>query len=185
VPRPQTERLVEIGVVGRPHGVRGEARVFLHNPGSEIVQNLDTVLLKVGDAAAHAFRIASVRSAGDHLIVAFGDVETRTNAEALKGARLLVRRDQLPRLEEGEYYVDDLIGLEVVCDGRTVGVVRASREQGGVEVLAVETGSEEMEIPLVEQYVSALLPERSRIEVRDIDDLPRTARSGPGEGRDG
>ena len=183
--RGETERLVELGVVGRPHGVRGEVRVFLHNSGSDILQTVEQVLIESEEGSPRSFGIASVRDAGKHQLVGLVGVTSRDAAEQLKGARLLLPRDQLPRLEEGELYVDDLIGLEVMCENRVLGTVRESREQGGIEVLTVAAEGEEIEIPLVERYVVTVAVDRGRIEVRDVEELPRTKLGESGRRRDG
>ena len=99
--------------------------------------------------------------------------------EALKA----VRRDR-PDVYD-EYYVEDLIGLEVVNGAQVLGRVTSSREQGGIEVLAVTGDEQELEIPFVEQYVIAVDIDRGRIEVREVDDLPRSRIAGGGRGEDG
>jgi 16S rRNA processing protein RimM len=185
VSRRQNERLVELGVVGRPHGVRGEVRVFLHNSDSDILREVEHVLLDCERGAPRTYAITSVRATGKHQLVGLEGVTSREAADRLKGARLLLPREQLPPLDEGELYVDDLIGLDVVCENRVLGAVRASREQGGVEVLTVVAGDEEIEIPLVEQYVVEVSLEQARIEVRDVDQLPRNERDHKGRRRDG
>jgi 16S rRNA processing protein RimM len=170
----EPERLIEIGVVGRPHGIRGEVRVFLHNPASDLLQNLDRVRLQAGDAAPREHRLERARPAGRHQLVAFAEIDSRDAAGQLKGARILVPRSELPRLGDDEFYVDDLIGLQVVCEKQRLGTVSASREQGGIEVLTVESSGEEIEIPVVEQFVAAVRIAEGQIDVRDLDNLPRT-----------
>jgi len=132
------------------------------------------VLLAIGDEPPRSHEIAAARFAGKHHLVALDGVGSRAAADRLKGARVLVPRDELPGLEEGEFYVDDLIGLEVTCENRVLGEVRSSRAQGGIEVLTVESKGEQIEIPVVEQYVVAVRVEHGSIEVRDVEELPRT-----------
>jgi 16S rRNA processing protein RimM len=172
--------LVELGVVGRPHGVRGEVRVFLHNSDSDILRHVEQVLVESEPGSPRSYDISSVRASGKHHLVGLDGVTSREAADRLKGARLLLPRAQLPPLDDGELYVDDLIDSDVLCENRVLGSVRGSREQGGVEVLTVVAGDEEIEIPLVEQYVVSVDLETRRIEVRDVDDLPRTRRDDEG-----
>jgi 16S rRNA processing protein RimM len=171
------EKRVEIGVVGRPHGVRGALHVFLHNPASEILNEVESIFLDAGGADAAAYRIAEVRRAGKGCVVALEGVDSRDRAEALTGARVLVLRSALPRLDEGEYYVDDLMGLEVRSSGRILGTVTGSRAQGGIEVLTVRGEVHDIDVPLVEEYIVAIDLAAARIEAKDTDDLPRTARA--------
>jgi 16S rRNA processing protein RimM len=177
VPRKNAKRLIEIGVVGRPHGVRGEVRAHLHNPESQLLAEREYVL--VGDEdSQEQYRIAGARNAGRHVLLALEQVSDRARADQLKGRRMFVPRHALPEVAEDEFYVEDLIGLDVLCDERQIGRVSASREQGGIEVLTVTSDDEDLELPFVEQYVIAVDVDQGRIEVREIDDLPRSPRQG-------
>jgi 16S rRNA processing protein RimM len=65
-------------------------------------------------------------------------VESREQAEALKGTRLYVPRDRLPPLDEDEFYHADLVGLAVVdTGGAALGTVRAVLDHGAGDILEV------------------------------------------------
>jgi 16S rRNA processing protein RimM len=136
------------------------------------------VLVGADEQQMRTFGISKTRNSGRHLLVAFDGVDDREAAAGLSGQRIMIPRQELPALDEDEVYVDDLIGLEVRCDGRPIGRVSGSREQGGAEVLIVTTGDEELQVPLVEQYVVAVDVGQGRVEVREIDELPRAPLSG-------
>jgi 16S rRNA processing protein RimM len=172
------EKSVEIGVVGRPHGVRGAFRLFLYNPSSQIIQTVESVRLapKEPGAAPSEHRVAAVSRAGKHCIVSLEGFERREQAEEITGARLLVPRSALPHPEDGEVYVEDLMGIDVFQGPLRLGSVAGSREQGGVEVLSVVGESDEIQIPLVTDFVVAIDLAGGRMEVENTDDLPRTPR---------
>ncbi len=189
MPAPSLDRLVEIAIIGRPHGVRGELRVQLHYPSSDILERVDRVFLRpAGDdtTGTASYSIVGIRRGPHTALVTFDGVGDRDQAVRLKGARLLVPRSTLPRTAGDEFYVDDLIGLEVRHGGVRLGSISASREQGGIEVVTVALdgdpgGAEELEIPLVEDYVARLSVAEGLVEVREIEDLPRN-RAGRGRG---
>ena len=164
-------------MVGRPHGVRGAVHVFLHNPSSEILTAVGSIVLAPGGADAATYRVAEVRRAGKGFVLALEGVDGRDHAESLSGARVFVPRSALPSLGEGEYYVDDLMGLEVRSAGVLLGTVAGSRAQGGIEVLTVRGDAHDIDVPLVSDYIVAIDLAAARIEVKDTDDLPRTARA--------
>jgi 16S rRNA processing protein RimM len=170
-------RRVEIGVVGRPHGIRGALHVFLHNPASSILEEIDHVLVALAGADPEELGIAEARRAGKGNVVVFAGVGSREQAERLTGARLSVPREALPPLDEGEYYVDDLMGLEVREGGRSIGHVAGSRAQGGIEVLTVRADAHDVDMPLVADYIVEIDLAGRRIEARGTDDLPRSARA--------
>jgi 16S rRNA processing protein RimM len=171
------DRRVEIGVVGRPHGVRGSLHVFLHNAASSILEEVESLELAAADSGiASSYRVVAAGRAGKQHVVTLEGVGTREAAEALNGHRILLPRSALPRLDDGEYYVDDLMGLEVCSAGLPVGTVISSRAQGGIEVLTVRGDVYDIEVPLVADYVVGIDLAAARIDVGSIDDLPRTER---------
>ncbi len=166
-----TDQFVEIGVVGRPHGIRGEMRVFLHNPKSEHVSSLKNILIKL-DGEVRPYAIRNVRRASDHYILSLKDVTTREQAQQFKGGVLYVERDSLPEPDADEFYVDDLVGLEAWDGDALLGKVSSSREAGGIEVVNVMGDDQEMEIPLVEDFVIEVDIKGGRILFCDTDILP-------------
>ncbi len=169
------DHLVEIGVVGRPHGMRGALRVFLYNQSSSLLYDIDRVLLRTVDASEPvSSEILNYVAAGKRGTLTLRGIENRTEAEKWTGARLLVERRVLPDIDDGEFYVEDIMGVEVVLEGKSIGKVKSSRAQGGVEVVTVMDDSQEIEIPLVDEFVQELDVEGGRLIVRNIENLPRT-----------
>lgn len=122
--------LVELGLVVRAHGIRGELVVRPASVGSELLLEVDEVQLEHG-GVWRPLRILRARTQKNSIVLALEDVADRNAAEALRGARLLIGQDQLPPPEEGEYYVSDLIGLKVLdTEGQLLGSV-VGFEDGG------------------------------------------------------
>ncbi|PZQ11317.1 MAG: 16S rRNA processing protein RimM [Ancylobacter novellus] len=132
-----SSRLVQIAVVGAPHGVRGEARVktFTEDPLSLKAYGP----LIVGDGPA-TLKVVSLRPLKDDMVVArFEGVATREAAEALTGKALSVSRDALPATDdEDDYYHADLIGLRAeLADGTLLGEVTAVQNYGADDLLEI------------------------------------------------
>jgi 16S rRNA processing protein RimM len=164
---------VELGKIGRPHGVRGDVRFFLHNPDSELIFSLDNLTLSSPDGHNSAtYSIRTVKDGARFLILSLKDVRNREQAQLLNGMVAKVPRELLPSLDDGEFYVADLIGVNVVCDGVSVGVITDSRAQGGIEVITVENDVREIQIPVVDEYVVRKDVPAGIFEVRNIEDLP-------------
>ena len=165
--------LVEIGVVGRPHGVDGKIRIYLHNPESTAFEN--TSRLYFDQKAGFTRRvIADVRAGSHPVLVRLEGCQNRTQAEKLKDAKVFVRREDLPKVASDEFYVADIIGLEAWVDDTLLGNIASSRPQGTIEVVTVRGDGFEMEIPLVENFVVKLDIPEGRILFRDVDTLPRS-----------
>ncbi|MCP4677585.1 MAG: 16S rRNA processing protein RimM [Deltaproteobacteria bacterium] len=158
--------------MGRPHGVHGGMRVFLHNRESDHFLTRTEVLLRSGDET-HTRRIDAVRPTGKGYLLNLVDVTSREKAEELKGARICVHRDELPTLKPGEFYVTDLIGIEAWDAEERLGQISSCREQGGIEVATIRGDKEEIQVPLVDEYVVEIDMDERRISLCNSALLPR------------
>ncbi|MDP8999188.1 MAG: ribosome maturation factor RimM [Myxococcota bacterium] len=154
---------VPLAEIARPHGVRGEVRLRLFNQDSDLLLELDGVLVRLPDGAEHEVSIESARRANDAILVKLSSIDDRDRAAELRGAHVCVRRKDFPPLEEGEFYACDVEGSRVVVDaaegpGREIGRVRAVRSQPGPDVLVVEAadGGDPWEVPLVAHFVRSV-----------------------------
>jgi 16S rRNA processing protein RimM len=83
--------------------------------------------------------LKDIKDGGKTAIARFEGISDRSAAEALRGQLVEVDRDQLPPLEEGEYYHADLIGLPCVDEaGKSLGTVVAVENFGAGDLLEVE-----------------------------------------------
>ncbi|MDX6578843.1 MAG: rRNA processing protein RimM, partial [Gaiellales bacterium] len=91
---------------------------------------------------------------------------SRADADALRGADLLVPRAQAPALEEDEWWPEQLEGCRVLDGDREVGVVRELRALPSCEVLHVERdGRDELLVPLIRDAVRTVDVDAKRIDV--------------------
>lgn len=104
---------VPVGRIGRPHGVNGEVTVVVISDDPLRFAPGAVLTTDVGDPAA--LTVISSRTHRDRgLIVAFEGCGDRDAAESLRGIVLTIPVSQRRSLQEGEYWVDDLIGLQAV-----------------------------------------------------------------------
>lgn len=125
-----------MGVFGAPQGVRGEVRVKSLTVDPSAIGAYGPLTDK---GRARTFVFESLRTLKDDILVArLAGVSTREAAEALKGADIFARRDQLPPPARDEFYYDDLIGLEAVnAEGAPIGRVVSLMNYGAGDVLEI------------------------------------------------
>lgn len=150
----EPESLVCVGTIAGAFGVSGEARIksFCAEPGA--IADYGPLVTADG----RSLRIRITRAVKGGFAARLSGVETREQAEALKGTRLHVPRDRLPVLPEDEFYHADLIGLEVVDPGGApLGRVRAIFDHGAGDILeiAAPDGSELM-LPFTRRAVPTI-----------------------------
>ena len=162
--------LVPVGVLTRPHGLRGELRVHLYNDESALLYARDRVfLLREGEPPRE--QAVEVRRGPKGPLLRVDGVTSPEGAEAYRGVELAFHRSDFPDIDDGFYFVD-LIGLEVLQDGKRIGEVRDVIEYPSIECLEVPMEDGVREIPLVEPWVIEVRLDDGQILVGDLSDVP-------------
>ncbi len=166
------DALVPVGVISRPHGVRGALRVHPYNAESQVFRSpLEALWLRAPDAAeARRVALVSCRRAAKYAIVELEGVAGREGADALRGHEVSVPRASLPELEEHEYYFADLAGVPVRRGDETVGEVLRVLRYPSVDCLEVRSPDGVREVPVLEPWVERFTDDA--VHVGEWDDLP-------------
>lgn len=129
--------LILLGVVGAPHGVRGEVRIKTFTGDPLAIADYGPLT----DSKGRSFEITDIRPAKEVVVARLKGVATREAAEALNGVELFVARDKLSAGEdEDEFLQADLIGCSVVGpDGIVLGTVATVENYGAGDLLDIET----------------------------------------------
>jgi 16S rRNA processing protein RimM len=157
-----------VGVIGRPHGVRGEVAVELRTDEPERRFAPGQVLGEEG--GTRHFTVRSVRDHSGRLLVKFAELVDRTGAEAARGTLLTaaVQADERPA-EPGTYYDRQLIGLRATTpDGAEVGSIRSVLHLPAQDVLEIETAAGPRLVPFVAALVPDVDLEAGRLTVVDV-----------------
>lgn len=129
------ENPILMAKIGAPHGIRGEVRVtsFADDP----LAFGDYGCLS--DEAGKTYKVQKARPAKNVLVVNFKGINTRELAEGLRGTELFIERDCLPdNTDEDEFYVGDLIGMEVLDEeGMLVGTILGVPNFGAGDLLEI------------------------------------------------
>lgn len=125
---------VALAAVAGAHGVKGELRLKLFADSVESLARHQR--FHVG---GRELALKDIKDGGKTAIARFDGINDRTAAEALRGSLVEIDRNQLPPLEEGEYYHADLVGLSCVDEGgKTLGTVVAVENFGAGDLLEIE-----------------------------------------------
>jgi 16S rRNA processing protein RimM len=178
---------LELGYVSGVFGVRGEVRLFLHNPDTPFFDRPRQVTLIAPNGARRAATLAARSGAGRRIVGQISGVADRDAAAALNGTQIVVPRSALPVAKRGEWYVVDLLGADVFVGERRVGSLVAVHPTAGGDVLEIDVGAKDPAfVPLLERWVTgvdvaarrvaladdALLEENEGREADDEEDAP-------------
>ena len=129
-----TDRIC-VGAIAGAFGVRGEVRLKSFCALAEDIATYGPLATEDG---RRSFAVRLTRPVNGGLGARLSGVETKEQADALKGTTLWADRAALPSLPDDEFYHADLIGLEVVdTGGASLGRVRAVHDHGAGDILEI------------------------------------------------
>ena len=139
--------LICVGNITGPHGVKGWVKVFSNTSPRENILNYNPWRIVAGEQVQIV--TVSGRLQGKNVVAQIDGVEQREQAVELVGSKIYISAEQLPQLDDGEYYWSDLIGLEVESlDAEALGTVETMLETGANDVMVLR-GDRERLIPFV------------------------------------
>jgi 16S rRNA processing protein RimM len=158
-------RFLVIGRVLKPHGVRGEVRV---TPLTELPERftwLEQVYL--GEVDPQPVTVETVRMHQNVVLLKLAGYDDRDAAQALRGVWLQVPEEEALPLEEGEYYLYQLVDLAVFTnDGQHLGVLVDVIETGANNVFVVRGEQGERLLPDIADVVQEIDFENGRMTVQ-------------------
>lgn len=162
---PSTEpRFLVIGRIIKPHGVRGEVRVEIITDLPERFTWLEIVY--VGDSSPEPVKVESVRFHKNYALVKLEGYDTRETAAELRNQLLQVPEDEGIPLEDGEYFLYQLVGLAVYTDeGEHLGELVEVMETKANNVFVVHGPRGEVLLPDTDEVILEIDFENSRMVV--------------------
>lgn len=148
------EEFLKAGVITSTHGVRGEVKVFPVTGEPERFRNLKKVYLDTGRERME-LEIAGVKFFKQFAILKFRGIDNINDIEKYRGCSLWVTRDDAVPLEEDEYYIGDLIGMQVYTeDGMSFGKLKDVMETGANDVYIISTEEHgEVLVPAIHECI--------------------------------
>ncbi len=161
--------LIATAYIQTSFGLKGEVRVKSISGEVSHFSNITRAVLK-GKGAEREYIIERVRVVGDKVYIKFEDINTREEAKALASFAMFVDRSEANPLQEGEFYFQDLIGLDVLgLDGRVVGKVSAIFDTFAQDTIEVKTESGVRLIPYLDQFIGDVSLEAGTIQLVNED----------------
>ena len=166
------EQLLQVGVITQTHGVHGEVKVFPTTDDSERFLDLEYVFLDTG-REKKKLEIQSVKFFKQFVILKFKGINNINDIERYKRCPLLVDRDNAVELEEDEYFIADMIGMNVVTeDGELFGTLKDVIETGANDVYIVNSKKHgEVLIPAIKECILDVNVADSKMVVHLMDGL--------------
>lgn len=165
---PANKDLICVGSIAGAFGVRGEVRIKSYCATPEDIQLYSPLTSEDG---RQSFDLGLIGPIKNGFSARLGGVETKEQADALRGIRLFALRDRLPSLPDDEYYHSDLIGLAVHDTGGThLGEIKTVLNHGAGDLLEIKPVGQSETVLL--PFTQALVPTVDLASGRIVADPP-------------
>ncbi|MDR1420521.1 MAG: ribosome maturation factor RimM [Treponema sp.] len=156
-----------VGLVGGAFGLEGFVKVkSLSGETGHLLRLRSAVLrLRGGERDVEIEKSVPVFPS---VVMKFRGVHTPEEAGKFAGAEIITGRENASPLKPGEYYIEDLKGLEVAADGRVVGHITGVFEGGGGYVAEIRLASGDLKlVPFRDEFFGEIDAEAGRAALRD------------------
>jgi len=165
--------LVAVAVVRKPFGLKGEVKIQPLTDSWDDILHFPKFFLRFKDNELREVHVETVKFGGGHLILKLKEFSSRNEIEKIRGAVLLVPKEELPDIKEpNTYYYYDIIGMEVYEENEYIGVVEDIHRFGPHETLEIlqEDGTELL-LPFVKAFIQKVDLKEKKIFVKTIPGL--------------
>lgn len=166
------EDMLQVGVITQTHGVRGEVKVFPTTDDVNRFKKLKQVILDTGKETM-PLEIQSVKFFKQFVILKFKGIDNINDIEKYKRCSLYVTREHAVALEEDEYFIADMIGMEVCTeDGNIFGTLKDVIETGANDVYVLENAEHgEVLVPAIKECIRSVDIEKGQMMIHLMDGL--------------
>ena len=166
------EDMLQVGVITQTHGVRGEVKVFPTTDDVNRFKKLKQVILDTGKETM-PLEIQSVKFFKQFVILKFKGIDNINDIEKYKRCSLYVTREHAVALEEDEYFIADMIGMEVCTeDGNIFGTLKDVIETGANDVYVIDNAEHgEVLVPAIKECIRSVDIEKGQMMIHLMDGL--------------
>ncbi len=164
----------QVGVIASTHGLQGEVNVFPTTEDPSRFKKLKQVILHTQRGEELLLDVVSARFFKKFVIVKFKQFNNINEVEKFRGCELTIDRKDAIKLQPGEYYCADLIGLSIVDeDGSELGTLTEILQTGANDVYEMtrKDSGEKVYIPAIRDCIKEIDPEGGRIVIHVMDGL--------------
>ena len=166
------EEVLQVGVITTVHGVRGEVKVFPTTDDVNRFKKLKEVILDTGREKI-TLEIEGVKFFKQMVILKFKGIDTLDDVAKYRQAGLYVTRSNAVKLDRDEYFIADLIGVEVYDESdQLIGVLEDVIATGANDVYTIRmTDGRELLLPAIKQCVLDVDVQGRRMKVHVLEGL--------------
>lgn len=153
---------IELGKIIKPQGIKGEVKIDISSYDKDLFASLKEVY--IDDKCYH---IESKKNLVNGVFFKLEGIDDRNQAESFRGKIVCFDRENMPKLPKGRYLISDIVGCEVVVDGKVVGMIKKILQYGSADVYVVAgtRGEKDFMFPCLKKVLKSVDIECKTIEL--------------------
>ncbi len=141
-----------IGRILRPRGLCGELKAEVYSSDPHWLSGYAGSVIIDG----RAYRVRKFTHEGNVGYMQLEGVTTVEQAEALRDKDVYARREELPENKDGEFYIVDILGLDVIVGGENIGCIVDVAQYGSADVYTVKTKDGQLSFPALKALIKSV-----------------------------
>ena len=172
LPLSSHENWLPFGYVANAHGIRGELLFVPYDGGEVHLEPGSKIKIAQNGQPGKIQTINKIRMVPKGILVSLAGCHDRNVAQSFKGGEILLPAQAFPALQEGEFYLHELVGATALTEeGDRLGIIQRFIARKGQDLISIESDRGELLYPLVEGAVLAFRREEGEAELRTIEGL--------------
>ncbi len=165
---PDDNTLIALGLILKPRGLLGEVFIKPYRENALSLRLGLSVVIKAKNSTYQS-KIENIRQYGRRYGVKFDGIDSREDAKNWCNSEIFCRFGDLPEKKDGEYYVFELIGLNVIDDQNKIfGKIREVLSMTANGMLVIDSVDGEVLVPFVREVVESVSIERQEVKISRI-----------------
>ena len=149
--------LFSIGRVVKPHGIKGKIKIEYFGDDPDRFLHYREVFIEDTMGRVQTYEVMEATAQPRYFILQLKGIETIEEVQPLVGKEVLIPQEAFPKLEEGEYYWLEILGMAVETkEGKRIGKVKEIFPTGANDVYVIEGKRREIFLPATEEVVQRI-----------------------------
>jgi len=159
---------IRIGKIIKSHGLKGEFKIYPYTSDISSFNNYKTVYVEDIETP---YNLQYIKNMNNLLIGKFKEIDNIDDLPEVSGKSIFIDYSEKRQMQEDEYLISDLIGLEVYERDKLIGVVDDVLQYGANDVFKIKSGSMERFIPNVKKFIKKIDMIEKKITVELIEGM--------------
>lgn len=169
-----------IGIITKPHGLKGEFNVFVTCDNIDRYYNLKSIYLipqnlnleTINNVDDYEYNIENIKKFKNTIIIKLKNYDTIESIEKFRNYEIYIDRKFSEKLKDNEYYVPDLIGLDIYDEeDKFISKVVSVEQNLANSNLVIDYNNEQLLIPLIKDFIESIDLENKKIVLKNTKGL--------------